>query len=398
MDRRHFLISAAALALTPRLARAADMPGVTATEIKIGQTMPYSGPASAYGVIGRAEVAYFKMLNEKGGINGRQINLISLDDGYSPPKAVEQVRRLVEQEQVAFLFQCLGTPSNLAIRQYCNENKVPQILASSGSSALDDPKNFPWTTPANPIYRNEARIYAKYLLKEKPDAKIAVLYQNDGLGKDYLLGLADVLGGAHSDMIVKQVSYEVTEPTIDSQVTTLQGSGADVFIIAATPKFAAQAIRKSYDLGWNATRIVSYVSLSIAAVMKAAGVEKSKGVITAHFGKDPTDERWKDDQGMRDWYAFADNYMTHKDGLDSNAQYGYGNAIAMAAILKSCGDDLSRANILAKATNLSGLETPVLLPGIRMTNKPDSYSALRQMQLAQFDGVTWRLFGDLIEA
>ena len=398
MDRRHFLISAAALALAPQRLRAAETPGVTASEIRIGQTMAYSGPASAYGVIGRAEVAYFKMINEKGGVNGRQINLISLDDGYSPPKAVEQARRLVEQEKVAFLFQCLGTPSNMAIRQYCNDSKVPQIFCASGASALDDPQHYPWTTPANPIYRNEARIYAKYLLKEKPDAKIAVLYQNDGLGKDYLLGLADVLGADHAGMIVKQASYEISEPTIDSQVTSLQGSGADVFIIAATPKFAAQAIRKSYDLGWNATRIVSYVSLSIAAVMKPAGVEKSKGVMTAHWGKDPTDERWKDDAGMKEWYAFADAYMTHKDSFDSNAQYGYGNAYAMAAILKSCGDDLSRENILAKATHLDGMTSPVLLPGIRLTNKPDSYSSLRQMQLAEFDGTTWRLFGNLIEA
>ncbi len=398
MDRRQFLTSAAALALAPRRAWAADMPGVTSTEIKIGQTMPYSGPASAYGVIGRAEIAYFKMLNEQGGVNGRKINLISLDDSYSPPKTVEQVRRLVEQEHVAFLFQTLGTPCCLAIRQYCNDNKVPQILCASGSSALDDPKNFPWTSPANPIYQNEARILAKYILQEKPNAKIGVLYQNDGLGKDYLVGIKDVLGPGRAGMIVKEASYEVSEPTVDSQVTSLQGSGADVLVIAATPKFAAQAIRKSADLGWSGMRIVSNVSVSVATVMKPAGLDKAKGVLGAQWGKEPTDSRWKDDPGMTQWRDFADKYMSHADFLDVNASYGFGNAITMTQILKQCGDDLSRDNILRQATHLNGLESPLLLPGMRLTTKPGSYSAVRQMRMSVFDGTTWQLIGDLIEA
>ena len=386
-------------ARAPTALGAADMRRASrATEIKIGQTMPYSGPASAYGVIGRTETAYFKMLNEQGGVNGRKINLISLDDGYSPPKTVEQVRRLVEQEKVAFLFQCLGTPCNMAIRQYCNDNKVPQIFCASGSSALDDPKHFPWTSPANPIYQNEARILAKYILQEKPNARIGVLYQNDGLGKDYLIGIKDVLGPSHADMIVKEASYEVSEPTVDSQVTSLQGSGADVLVIAATPKFAAQAIRKSADLGWSGMRIVSNVSVSVATVMKPAGLEKAKGVLGAQWGKEPTDARWKDDPGMTQWREFADKYMTHADFLDVNASYGFGNAITMTHILKQCGDDLSRENILQQATHLNDLESPLLLPGMRLTTKPGSYSAVRQMRMSVFDGSTWQLIGGLIEA
>ncbi len=398
-DRRQFLAGAAvsAAAFSVRRARAADMPGVTATEIKIGQTMPYSGPASAYSVIGRTELAYLKMINEQGGVNGRKINLISLDDGYSPPKTVEQVRRLVEQEQVAFLFQCLGTPSNLAIRKYCNDNKVPQLMCSTGASVFDDPKHFPWTTPANPIYETEARIFGKYILAQKPDAKIGVLYQNDGFGKDYLSGLKAVLGPQHAGMIVKEASYEVSEPTIDSQVTSLQGSGADLFFIAATPKFAAQAIRKSADLGWNATRIVSNVSSSVA-IMKAAGFEKAKGVVSASWGKEPTDPRWKDDAGIKEWQSFADKYMSPTVFSDANAEYGFGNAIVLVHVLKQCGDNLSRENILAQATNIKDLELPTLLPGMRINTSPDNYRPIRQMRLETFDGATWQLFGDLIQA
>ena len=398
MNRREFMTSAAAMAMMTGSARADETPGVTASEIKIGQTMPYSGPASAYGVIGRTELAYFKMINEQGGVNGRKINLISLDDSYSPPKTIEQARRLVEQEQVAFLWQCLGTPNCLAIRQYCNEKEVPQLMCSTGSSALDDPAHFPWTSPANPIYQNEARIYARYILKETPNARIAVLSQNDGFGKDYLKGLKDVLGAEHAGMIVKEATYETSEPTVDSQVVTLQGSGADVFIIAATPKFAAQAIRKSYDLGWSATRIVSNVSISVTAVLKPAGLDKSKDLIAAQWGKDPSDPRWNDDPGMKAWGAFADKYVTHAVFFDQFAQYGYGNAWALIEILKSCGDDLSRANILKQATHLNGLESPTLLPGMSLKTKPGSYSAIRQMQLSRFDGASWQLFGDLIEA
>ncbi len=398
-DRRQLLAGAAvsAAALATGRARAAAAPGVTATEIKIGQTMPYSGPASAYGIIGRTEVAYVKMINEQGGVNGRKINLISLDDGYSPPKTVEQARRLVEQEQVAFLFQCLGTPPCLAIRQYCNDQKIPQLMCATGASVFDDPKHFPWTTPANPIYETEARIFGKYILAEKPGAKIGILFQNDGLGKDYVNGLKAILGPQHAGMIVKETSYETAEPTIDSQVTSLQGSGADLFFIAATPKFAAQAIRKSVDLDWSATRIVSNVSSSVA-IMKAAGFEKAKGVISASWGKEPTDPHWKDDPGIKEWAAFTDKYMNRSAFADANAEYGFGNAIVLVHVLKQCGDDLSRENILRQATNIKNLELPTLLPGMKINTSPDNYRPIRQMRLQRFDGATWQLFGDLIEA
>ena len=396
-DRRQFLISASAAALSPRLARAADMPGVTATEIKIGQTAPYSGPASAYGAIGRAGAAYLKSINEQGGVNGRKINFLSLDDGYSPAKTVEQARRLVEQEQVACLFNVVGTPSNLAIRQYCNDAKVPQILGATGASAFDDPKRFPWTTPGNPFYTSEARVYGKYILASLPQAKIAVLYQNDGLGRDYLTGLKDSLGDAYARMVVKELSYEVTEPTIDSQVTTLQGSGADLFMILATPKFAAQAIRKSYDLGWNATRLMSIVSASYAAVMKPAGLEKSKGVMTAGVYKDANDELWKDDAGVKGWAAFCEKYMTHNDYADGLAFYGYNIAHALVQVLKQCGDDLSRENILAQATNVKALALPMLLPGVTFETSPDNYKPYRKLQISQFDGAVFKRVGGLIE-
>ncbi len=272
--------------------------------------MPYSGPASAYGVIGKTETAYFKMINEAGGVNGRKINLISLDDSYSPPKTVEQIRRLVEQEQVAFIFQSLGTPCNAAIRQYLNDNKVPQLFVSTGAAMFSDPQHFPWTIGFNPNYQTEAKIYGKHILATKPDAKIGVLYQNDGFGKDYLIGLKEALGADHAGMLIKEASYETSEPTVDSQIVSLQGSGADVLIIAATPKFAAQAIRKSYDLGWTAVRYLSNVSPSIATVLKPAGLEKSKGLITAYYGKDPTDARWKDDAGLKEWTDFCNKYMS----------------------------------------------------------------------------------------
>jgi branched-chain amino acid transport system substrate-binding protein len=360
--------------------------------------MPYSGPASAYGSIGRVELAYFKMINEHGGVKGRKINLISIDDGYSPARTVEQARRLVEEEQVAFLFGCLGTPTNLAIRQYCNEKHVPQLSCATGASAFDDPRHYPWTTPANPIYETEARIYGKYVLSKKPDAKIAILYQNDGFGQDYLSGLRAALGPERASMIVKQASYEVTEPTVDSQVTALQGSGADVFVIAATPKFAAQAIRKSFDLGWGALRIVSYVSLSVAAVMKPAGLEKSKGVITAFVQKDPTDPRWKDDPNMKMWGDFVEHYLSPAQYTDGFAYAGFGYAYPLVGILERCGDDLSRENILKQSTNIKGLDVPTLIPGIHIDISPDSYRPYHKMQLAEFDGQSWRLFGDLIDA
>jgi branched-chain amino acid transport system substrate-binding protein len=400
LTRRSFLQSsaAAAFAASASSARAENAPGVTDTEIKIGQTMPYSGPASAYGVIGRTEVAYFKMINEQGGINGRKINLISLDDGYSPPRTVEQVRRLVEEEKVAFLFNTLGTPPNLAIRPYCNEHKIPQLFVATGAATFSDPKEFPWTMGWQPNYQTEARIYAQHILKTKPDAKIAALYQNDDFGKDYLIGLKAGLGADHAGMLIKKASYEVSEPTVDSQIVTLQGSGADVLLIAATPKFAAQAIRKAYDIGWKPVRYLTNVSVSIAAVLKPAGLEKSKGAITAIYLKDATDPKWKDDAGFKQYAAFIDKYMSPKDLSDNNTAYGFCLAATLVQVLKQCGNDLSRENVMREAANLKNLELPMLLPGIKVNTSPDNYSPVRQEALARFNGASWEQFGELYQA
>jgi len=400
ISRRTFLrasaVSAAALASGTRAALADNAPGITDTEIKIGQTMPYSGPASAYGVIGKADVAYFKMINEAGGINGRKINLISLDDGYSPPKAVEQIRRLVEQDQVAFIFNSLGTPSNYAIRPYLTENKVPQLFVATGAAMWSDPKNFPWTIGWQPNYQTEAHIFGKNIIATTPNAKIGVLYQNDAFGKDYLIGVKDGLGADHAGMVVKEASYEVSEPTVDSQIVSLQDSGADTLLIAATPKFAAQAIRKTFDIGWTPVRYMTDVSQSIAAVMKPAGLEKSKGVITAVYGKDPSDARWRDDAGFKEYAAFIAKYMTPADLIDSNAVYGFGTAATMVQVLRQCGADLSRENIMRQAANIKDLELPMLLPGMKVNTSPDNFYPVRQMQLATFNGASWDLFGDLM--
>ena len=400
ITRRVLLQSAAAAAAYSaqgfRPARAENAPGVTDTEIKIGQTMPYSGPASAYGVIGRTELAYFKMINDQGGVNGRKINLISLDDGYSPPKTVEQVRRLVEQEHVAFLFNNLGTPTNSAIRQYCNDNKIPQLFVATGAAKWNDPKHFPWTIGWQPNYQVEARIYAQHILKTKPDGKIGVLYQNDDYGKDYMIGLRDGLGASHAGMVIKEVSYETSEPTVDSQIVTLQGSGADVFLIAATPKFAAQAIRKAYDIGWTPVRYLNNVSASIATVLKPAGLEKSKGAITAIYLKDATDARWKEDAGFKQFAAFIAKYMSPDNLIDFNAAYGFCTAPTLVQALKQCGSDLSRDNIMQQAANLKDFEAPMLLPGIKVNTSPDNYSPIRQEALARFNGESWELFGDLL--
>jgi ABC-type branched-subunit amino acid transport system substrate-binding protein len=400
ITRRFLLQSAAAAAAcsTQNLpaARAEDAPGVTDTEIKIGQTIPYSGPASAYGVIGRTEIAYFKMINEQGGVNGRKINFISLDDGYSPPKTVEQVRRLVEQEHVAFLANTLGTAPNAAIRQYCNDNKVPQLFVQSGAPTFADPVHFPWTIPAIPSYQTEAHIYAKHILATKQDAKIGLLYQNDDFGKGYLNGLRDVLGPDRANMIVKTASYEVSEPTIDSQVVTLQGSGANVFLIAATPKFAAQAIRKSYDLDWKTTRYLSYVSASVAAVLKPAGLDKSKGLINASAAIDVTDPRWKDTPDMLAWKAFTDKYMSPTDFVDALAAAGFSYAPTIVQVLKQCANDLSRENIMRQAANLKNFRPPLLWPGITLNTSPTNFSPIRQLQLATFNGEHWEPIGDVL--
>jgi branched-chain amino acid transport system substrate-binding protein len=398
LTRRSFLqSSAAAAAFTATAGSArAETPGVTDTEIKIGQTMPYSGPASAYGVIGRTEAAHFKMINDMGGVNGRKINLISLDDAYSPPKTVEQVRRLVEQEQVAFTFQTLGTAPNLAIRQYLNDNKVPQLFVSTGASVFADPQHFPWTIGYNPNYQTEAAIYGKHILATKPDGKIGVLYQNDGFGKDYLIGLKNGLGDKAA-MIVKEASYETSEPTVDSQVVTLQGSGADIFLIAATPKFAAQAIRKSYDLGWNGVRYLSNVSPSIATVLKPAGLEKSKGLITGGYVMDVNDPRWKDEPSMQQWKAFTDKFMSATEFGDANAAYGFGVAATLIQTLTQCGNDLSRENLMRQAASMKKFAAPMLIPGIVVDTSPENFSPIRQLQLLAFDGTTWQVGGGILQ-
>jgi branched-chain amino acid transport system substrate-binding protein len=387
----------AVVALSNRPARAANAPGITDTEIKIGQTMPYSGPVSAYGVIGRAEAAYFRMVNEMGGVNGRKINLISLDDGYSPPKTVEQTRRLIEQEQVAFIFGSLGTPTNAAVRRYLNENKVPQLFIATGAVQFSDPLHFPWTMGFLPTLETEARIYAMHILATKPEAKIGVLYQNDGSGRDYLMGLKEGLGADHAGNVIKESSYETSEPTVDTQIVTLQWSGADVLLIAATNKFAAQAIRKAFDIGWIPTRYLTYPSRSIVAVMRPAGLEKSKGVISANFAKDPTDPRWQDDPGMKEWQAFCTKYLTRTDLIDADAASGFTYAAILVLVLKQCGADLSRENIMRQSANLRDIQLPLLLPGIKINTSPTNYSPIRQMQLARFNGEGWELFGEILK-
>jgi len=371
-------------------------PGVTATVIKLGQTMPYSGPASAYGAIGKAEVAYFQMINDQGGINGRKVNLISLDDAYSPPRTVEQIRKLVEEEQVLALFQTLGTPTNSAIHDYVNSKKVPHLFLATGATKWGDPKHFPWTIGFQPSYQTEAKIYASYILKEKPDAKIAVLYQNDDYGKDYVHGLKDGLGDKAATMIVGEVSYEVTDPTIDSQIVSLKASGADVFFNVTTPKFAAQAIRKAHDIGWQPLHIINNVSSSVGAVMTPAGVDKSVGLVTALYLKDPTDPQWESDPGMQHWHEFMSKYMPGADVSDFNYVYGYGAAQLMTLVLKNCGDDLSRENLMKQATSLKDVTLDVTLPGIKYNTGPDDYFLVEQLQLARFDGTRWVLFGDVI--
>jgi branched-chain amino acid transport system substrate-binding protein len=399
LSRRLFLQSSAAAASSfasgLAIARDANAPGVTDTEIKFGQSMPYSGPASAYGVIGRTEVAYCKMTNEMGGVNGRKLNLISLDDSLSPSKTVEQTRRLIEQEQVAFVFGSPGTASNAAVRSYLNDNKVPQLFVASGDSMFGDPQHYPWTIGIYPNYRSEARNYARHILRIKPDAKIAVLYQKVAFN-DYPVGLREGLGLDHAQMIVTEVSYALSQPTIDSEIVTLQASGADTLIIAATPKFAAQAIRKAYDIGWNPLRYLGYPSASIATVLKPAGLDKSKGLISASFAKDPTDPLWKDDAGYKEWAGFVAKYLTPPDLGDANAVVSFGAAATLVEVLRQCGDDLSRESIMRQAANIKDLELPMLLPGIKVNTAPDNFYPIRQMQLTTFNGESWKLFGDLL--
>ena len=372
-------------------------PGVSDTEIKIGQTMPYSGPLSPYSSVGLTELAYLKMINEQGGVNGRNIDLISLDDSYSPPKTVEQTRRLVESEHVLAIVSTLGTPTNTAIQKYLNERKVPQVFLSTGATKWGDPEHFHWTMGWLPSYQLEAHIYAKYILAHFPAAKIAILYQNDDYGRDYVKGLKDGLGDKAKSLIVAEASYETTDPTIDSQIVSLQSSGANVFFDVTVAKFAAQAVRRAYDIGWHPVHFLNSVGSSTGAVMKPAGLERAQGIISAHYMKDATDPRWKDDPGMRDYLAFMKKHLPNLDTADRQTYQGYSIAQALVQALKQCGDDLSRENFMKQAANLHALALSMLLPGITVNTSPTNYFPIHQMQLVKFEGDGWVLFGDVLD-
>ncbi|MGE5640102.1 MAG: ABC transporter substrate-binding protein [Clostridia bacterium] len=398
MKKRLVPIAAAVLAAALALPAAAQKkydPGASDTEIKVGNTNPYSGPASAYGQIGKAIAGYFKYLNDNGGVNKRKINFITYDDGYSPPKTVEMARKLVEQDQVLLLFQSLGTPSNTAIHKYMNAKKVPQLFVATGATKWNDPKNFHWTMGFQPNYQDEAKVYAKHILQTKPDAKIAVLYQNDDYGKDYLKGFEDGLG-AKANMIVAKASYEVSEPTVESQILQLKASGANVFFNIATPKFAAQAIRAAYDSGWKPVQYVNNVSASIGSVLKPAGLEKSVGVITTSYLKDPLDKEWQNDPGMKKWGEWMDKYMKGEDRSDINNVYGYTVAKVLEQVLKQCGDNLTHENVMKQAANIKNLQLDTMIPGITIDTGPDDYAPIQAVQLQKFDGKEYVRFGSVI--
>ena len=395
--RPFFGALAAALLLASPLQAATYSPGASDKEIKIGQTMPYSGPASAYGSIGKVEAAYFEMLNkEKGGIKGRKITLLSLDDGYSPAKTVEQTRRLIEQDRVLMLFQSLGTASNAAIQKYMNQRKIPQLFIASGASQWGDPKNFPWSMGWQPNNQTEGKIYAKYILQNLPNAKIGILYQNDDYGTDYVKGFTEGLGDKAKSMIVKQVSYEPSDPTVDSQIVDLKSSGADVFFNVTIPKFAALAIRKAYDIDWRPTQFLNTISISVGAVMQPAGVEKGKGIISLQYYKDPSDKRWQNDADYKEWLAFMQKYNPGASVNDSLNVYGYMAAKTLEQVLIQCGDDLTRENVMKQAANLKNLKVPMLLPGIEVNTGPDNYFPLQQGQLIKFNGAEWDPFGQVV--
>jgi branched-chain amino acid transport system substrate-binding protein len=400
METKHFLtasLSALVLLCANAMAIAGQYgPGASDSEVKIGNTMPYSGPASGYGAIGKSIAAYFAMVNDQGGIRGRKINFISRDDGYSPPKTVEQVRKLVEEDQVLFMFQTLGTPPNLAIRGYLNDNKVPQLFVGSGADQWNDPKHYPWTMGWQASYGTEARIYAHYVLKNLPDAKIAVLYQNDDFGKNYIDGMRAGLGDKAAQMIVATQSYETTDPTVDSQVVTLHASGADVLLTAAIPKFTTLAIRKVYDIGWRPTHFINSVSTSVGSVMKPAGVEKAAGVVSGAYTKDPTDAQWQDSAEYKEWLAWMKKYNASGNVADAFTVYGYSVAQTLVAVLEACGDNLTRENVMKEPASIHQLKLPMLLPGISISTGADDFAPIKQMQLMKFDGTNWKVFGDVI--
>jgi branched-chain amino acid transport system substrate-binding protein len=376
----------------------AETPGVTPTEIKIGNTNPYSGPASAYGTIGKAIGAYLKKVNDEGGINGRKVNYITYDDAYSPPKTVEMVRRLVEQDQVAFVFNTLGTPTNSAIHKYMNQQKVPHLFVATGATKWGDPKNFPWTMGWQPTYQTEGKIYAHYVIKTVPDPKIGILYQNDDYGKDYVKGLKDGLGDAAKRLIVLEQSYETTDPTIDSQIVNLKNSGANVFYNVTIPKFAVQAIKKAHDIGWKPLHLLNSVSSSVGVVLKPAGIEASRDLITTYYIKDPTDPQWKTTPEYKDWLAWMKKYYPEGNVEDSFNVYAYSVTQTLVQVLKQCGSDLSRENIMKQAASIKDLTLPMLLPGIKINTGPADYYPIEQEQLARFDGERWMLFGEIYDA
>jgi branched-chain amino acid transport system substrate-binding protein len=388
-------IGAAGLAM-PNIAPAQETPGVTANEIRIGSTNALSGPVSAYSVISRCLEAMFQRLNEQGGVGGRRIRFIVYDDGYQPPRTLEQTRRLVEQDRVAFLFNQLGTPTNSAIHRYVNQRRIPHLFLATGADKWANPKEYPWTIGWQPSYRVEAQIYAKYILEQKPDARIALLYQNDDFGKDYLHGVQDVLGQRFSSM-VRTATNEATDPTIDSQIVQLQATGADVLICGVVPRFAAQAIRRVFDMGWRPMFFMTNVSISVGAVMQPAGPERGVGLITSDYRKDQSDPAWADDPGMNEWREFMQRYLPDADLTDNNYTYAYGVGTTMIHVLRQCGNDFSRQNVMRQATNIAPMDIPVLLPGIKVQSQPDNYNVIRQMQLQRWDGRSWVRFGNVIE-
>ena len=393
----------AALALlaattSPSVAQKKYDTGASDTEIKIGNIMPYSGAASAYGVIGKTEEAYFRKINAEGGINGRKITFISYDDAYTPPKTVEQARKLVESDEVLMIFNSLGTPPNSAIQKYMNQKKVPQLFVATGATKWNDPREFPWTMGWQPNYQSESIIYAKYILKNKPDAKIAVLYQNDDYGKDYLKGFKDGLGSKAASMIVAEDSYEVTEPTIDSHIVRLKASGADVFFNITTPKFAAQAIKKNAELNWHPLHFLNNVSGSIGSVIKPAGFENAQGIISSQYFKDPTDPQWKTDKAMIAWNEFLDKYYPEANRADASVMYAYIVSQGLVHVLKACGDNLTRENIMKQAASIRDYEPGGLLPGVKVNTSATDFAPLSQLQLIRFKGETWERFGEILSA
>ncbi|UZE47873.1 ABC transporter substrate-binding protein [Rhodopseudomonas sp. P2A-2r] len=403
MSRKHLshvVAGALAAVLIATSAPAAEKkydPGATDTQIKIGNIAPYSGPASAYGISGRTAAAYFRMVNDEGGINGRKIEFVSYDDGFSPPKAVEQVRKLVESDEVLFIYQSVGTPSNAAIQKFLNARKVPQLFVASNATRWGNPERFPWTIGWQPNFQSEGRAYAKYILKNYPNSKIAVLWQNDDGGKDQLKGLRDGLG-SRASMIVADASFELSEPTIDAHLARLKSSGADIFVAWSTPKASAQAIRKLAELDWKPTFFLGSISSSVASVLRPAGLENAKGIISNAYLKDPVDPTWRNDPEIRSWNAFMDKYLPDGDKADRVTVYGYAVAATLVEILKRCNDDLTRENVMRQATTIKDLTVPMLLPGIKINTSPTDYFPVEQMQLIRFDGQRWQPLDELVDA